>query len=506
VRPLREDATRRRHVIAKSLLTGRAHAARLAAILCVYAVLYAMPIRAAAETPPPNPVVLDPFQRALYATCAASWREFDWQHLEGPRALAAGGRNVSDMRCFAVSGEATTEANVEAALAACRTVYDQGCSVFAENRSLAFWAQDIADEYRHKVRDAEERQYIRCSRPGLWERYGTAAVPVVMVVGQQGGDYRCYWAADKTYAEATARALGFCHDRDSTACEIFAVGGHLREKFLRAGDRLRGAKRDEYEYLYRSCVDPATLEAYRATAAAPGTSRLLWGEWHDKTGATGNGDRYTCRMRTVGTGPVAAEAALARDCHASRTNCLAIAYDMTLRPWAQATGDRLNGRRRDDAYYMLYACAMYDAEEHLDGTPPHRVLVGVHTKGEPKYDCLWQFGAPSAPAALAKLPCERSRYDCRLVASDGVLEAFFRPRGKPAAQSGLPRELLNSLAPDGADAPTLWPPGLTAPELKIDDAPPAEPKRQDSTVHRKTQPSGAASAPTTGPSAGETEH
>lgn len=206
------------------------------------------------------------------------------------------------------------------------------------------------------------------------------------------------------------------------------------------------------------------------------------------------------------TGPVAAEAALAQECRAGSTHCLTIAYDMTLRPWAKVTADRLYVRRHDDNDYMLYACAMYNAEEHLDDTAPHRVLLGVHLKGTPRYDCLWQFGAPSRQAALAKLPCERARYDCRVVASDGELEPGFRPRGKTAGESGLPREMLNSLAPGDADAPTLWPPGLTQPELAVDGAPPIAPRRPEAILLRKSTTGANAPPPAGRSNAGGPEH
>jgi len=470
----------------------------LAQVLCLACLLClgAVPCTAAPETATTAAPAGagDPFQQALYAACLADWKAHNWQRLAGPRALAAGGRDPGEVRCFAERGRASIEAAVEAALAACRAVYGQGCSIFAENRSLAFWAQDIADSYRHLTRDASERQYIRCSRPGLWERYATAEVPVVMVVGRQDGDYRCYWAADKTFADATARALGFCQNRGSADCETFAAGGHLREKFLRAGDRLHGAKRSEYEYLYRACLDPATVEAYRAMPAASGADRLLWAEWQEKAAAAAGGERYQCRMQSVTTGPVAAEAALAKDCHSRGVECLAVAYDMTLQPWAKATGDRLDGHYHDDAYYMLYACAMYDAEENLDSTPPHRVLLGLHAKGEPRFDCLWQFGAPSKQAAVAKLPCEHGRYDCRLVASDGVLEAPFRAHLHAPAKAGVPHDMLDGLAPGGADAPTLWPPGLLPPELAVDGAPPEPPGRRPAIAHGKAPAKGTAPA------------
>jgi hypothetical protein len=126
----------------------------------------------------------------------------------------------------------------------------------------------------------------------------------------------------------------------------------------------------------------------------------------------------------------------------------------------------------------LYACAMYDAEENLEKAPPNKVLLGVQTKGDLRYDCLWQFGAASKAAAIAALPCDLTKFECRLVASDGVLDAAFRPYAGTTAGSGLPRDLLDTLAPEGADAPSLRPPGIGPPLVAVDGVPPLGPLRQ----------------------------
>jgi hypothetical protein len=91
---------------------------------------------------------------------------------------------------------------------------------------------------------------------------------------------------------------------------------------------------------------------------------------------------------------------------------------------------------------------------------------------------LWQFGAPSKAAAVAALPCDQTTYDCRLVAIDGVLDAAFRPFVSAKAASGLPRDLLDTLAAGGADAPTLRPPGIGPPLVPVIGAPPIGPLRQ----------------------------
>lgn len=410
----------------------------------------------------------DAYQAALYAACADTWAKLNWDREAPSAAMAVGAHNSKDAHCFPVRGAESVRTAIDSALAQCHAEYDRSCTIFAENHVLSFWAQELADAARRIQRSPEERKYIRCTRPGLWETYIGHTGPISMTVGYQDGDYRCYAADDVSYAAAVGRSLDFCRERGSSQCEVFAIGGWLREKFLRAGDRMKGVTRDEYTYLYLSCLDPGHLEAYDTTPAHVG--KLLWGEWSDDFPA--NAGRYACPAEPTEAPPEAALQSLKADCANRHVRCLALAYGDTLRPWAKAVADQLRGSLQNDVVYMGYACAIADVEAGLERAPSVAALLGVRIKGERRFDCLWQFGQKDRDAALAALPCDVQVYECKLIAVDGVIEPELREAGAPERIAELATISFGSLGPGGIDAPQSAPPRLAVAGPLVETMPP----------------------------------